>query len=116
MEERGRRMEEMGGEKGGGGRSILSHFFSFTPGLLIARNHLACYHGNHSGHVTMPGMLRERHTCKHCPQLPQCMLYHKLVMCQATIHLELLYTHEYTPSMYITPSHPHSQSTGVWYD
>ena len=68
----------------GSGGLHLSNFMTFVffidAGLLIARNHLARYRGNHRDHVTMPGMLRDGHTCKHCPQLAQCMLYHKLVM------------------------------------
>lgn len=45
-------------------------------GLLIARNHLARYHSN-QGHVTLPSMLRDSHTCKYCSHLKQCTLYHK---------------------------------------
>lgn len=50
---------------------------STHSGLLLARNHLAQYHGNLGGHMTLPGMLKDRHTCKYCPHIKQCMLYHK---------------------------------------
>ena len=52
-------------------------FFLIFKALLVARNHLARYHGNHWDHMTLPEMIRERHTCRHCPLLKQCTLHNK---------------------------------------
>ena len=55
--------------------AILVKTFWIT-GLINARNHLSRYYDSSGDSVTMPGLLKDKHVCKFCPCIKECMLYH----------------------------------------
>ena len=90
--ERGRGSRRGGGRERGkerwrGGRAQLKLLcLSPNSGLLMARNMVAGHYGNLADHMTLPGMLKDSHVCKHCPYQAQCCLVHKYVPHTETSH------------------------------
>lgn len=47
--------------------------------LLMQRNSVARYLDNQEGQMSLPGVLKDKHTCQRCPYLHQCVLCHSSI-------------------------------------
>ena len=70
----------------------------------MARNAVAGHYGNLASHMTLPGMLREAHVCRHCPHLAQCCLTHRYIqMNSLSYSLSAVYNYTVDPLLATPP-------------